>query len=95
MKGNLEIPIEIPAFTFRNALGEILDRVRYNHERFIVRRRDKPVAIVMGIEDYMNLLETIDEELDPNFQKAMRESYRDYKKGRFTTLERYLAEGKS
>lgn len=94
-KGNPETPIEIPAFTLRNALGETLDRVHYKHERFIVRRRDKPVAIVMGIDDYIDLLETVDEELDPNFQKAMRESYQNYKKDRFTTLEKYLSERKS
>ena len=41
----------------RNRIGEILARVRYGRERVVVERRGRPVAAIIGIEEYDDLLQ--------------------------------------
>jgi len=42
----------------RDGLGELINRVRYRHERMRVTRRGKPVAALVPLED-LELLERI------------------------------------
>lgn len=41
----------------RDNLGELLPRVAYANERFIVQRRGKPLAVLLGLGDCEELLE--------------------------------------
>jgi prevent-host-death family protein len=43
----------VPALTARTQLGQILKRVRYNNERFVVHRRGEPQAVIMSVEEYL------------------------------------------
>lgn len=43
----------VPALTARTQFGQILDRVRRNHERFVVDKRGEPLAVIMGVEEYL------------------------------------------
>ena len=38
-------------------LSELMSRVAYNHERFIIERRGKPMAALVSIEDLARLEE--------------------------------------
>ena len=47
----------IQASEIRNRIGEILARVRYGREHVVVERRGRPVAAIIGIEEYDDLLQ--------------------------------------
>ena len=36
----------------RKKMGEIIDKTIYRKERFLVKRKDKPVAVLVPLEDY-------------------------------------------
>ena len=44
----------------RKNLSDTLNIVQYNHERVILQRRGKPVAVIVPIEDYETLEELED-----------------------------------
>lgn len=77
----------IPALQARTQFGEIINRASYGRDRFIITKGGKPAIIIMGVEDYENLIEIIDEEIDPEFQKGLKEAREDFKAGRVCTLE--------
>lgn len=43
----------VSALTARTQFGQILRRVRHNHERFVVDRRGEPQAVILGVEEYL------------------------------------------
>ncbi|HEY65191.1 MAG TPA: type II toxin-antitoxin system Phd/YefM family antitoxin [Caldilineae bacterium] len=45
----------ITAMELRRAIGDILNRIEYTRERFIVKRKGKPVAAIIAIEDLEHL----------------------------------------
>ena len=54
----------VPAMRVRDNLGELLSRAAYANERFIVQRRGKPIAVLLGLGDYEELVqkaETLDD----------------------------------
>ncbi len=53
----------ISAMKLRDRIGDVLNRVRYAGERFIVERRGQPVAAIISVED-LQLLERLEEERD-------------------------------
>ena len=94
---NQKLPKIIPALQARTQLGEIINRACYGKSRFIVTRGGKPAVVIMGVEDYENMLEIIGEQLDGEFQADLKEAWADYKAGRVSTLEKLhqdLAEDK-
>jgi prevent-host-death family protein len=46
----------VSAMEVRNRLGDLLSRASYAGEQFIIERRGKPVAVLMGIEEYQRYL---------------------------------------
>ncbi len=44
----------------RNHHSEVIDRVEQQHERVVVTRHGKPVAVILSPEDLAQLQETID-----------------------------------
>ena len=43
----------VPALIARTQLGQILRRVRENHERIVVDKRGEPQAVIMSVEEYL------------------------------------------
>jgi prevent-host-death family protein len=60
----------------RDGLGELINRIKYGHERIKVTRRGKPVAALVTVEDFEFLeqvLEAIDDERDlPTIRERLR-----------------------
>lgn len=52
-EGSLQTTKTIPAFIARTQLGQILERVTKDQDRFLISRRGQVVAVIMGIEDYL------------------------------------------
>ncbi len=61
------------ALKARVHFGEILDRVRYTAQRFIVERKGKAVAAIVSMED-LKRLEALEYERDSELLRLARET---------------------
>ncbi len=43
----------VPAFIARTQFGQILERVSRNRDRFLVTRKGKGTAVILGLEDFL------------------------------------------
>src|SRR5215204_5796806 len=82
----------VSAFKARQNLGQILDEARYQGSRFLVERAGKPMAVVVGIEEWENILETLAELNDPEYLDSIREARREIELGQTLTLDELKAE---
>lgn len=58
----------------RDHLSEVVDRVRYTHERVVLTKRGKEVGAIVSIED-LKLLEALEDQLDVDLaRKAIAEA---------------------
>lgn len=53
IKEDFKVTKSISALMARTQLGQILERVSENKERFLVSKRGKGKAVIMGLEDYL------------------------------------------
>ena len=49
------LPNVVSAVSARTQFGQIIRRVKQNNERFVVDRRGEPQAVIMSIQDYLNI----------------------------------------
>jgi len=80
------MPKTIDAFTTRTHLGQVMKLV-VQGERFIVTKKGKPQMVLMSVDDFEDLLEVAAERQDKEFQKALKESARQYKRGEISSLD--------
>ncbi len=78
----------IPAYIARTQLGSLLKQVRQRKARFVITKSGKPTAVLIGAEDFDDMLE----ELDPEFQKSLKVAAKEYREGKSLTLREYLKE---
>ena len=84
----------IPALKLRRKLGEVLEKVARERERFVIEKAGIPLAILLEIHEYENLLDALEilaEQADPEFQKQLKEGWEEYKAGKARPLEEVLA----
>jgi antitoxin YefM len=89
-KPHYTMPKEITAIKLRHNLGEILDKVANNRERFLIKRSGIPAAIILNVADYEDLEDLIDtyhEQQDPFFQQSLIEARKDITEGKTVTLD--------
>ncbi len=79
-------PKTINAFAARTHLGRVI-KLATEGQRFILTKKGKPKVVILGVEDFEDLLEVAAEQADKEFQKTLRESYRQYKRGKVSSLE--------
>ncbi len=82
----------VSAFRARQNLGQLLDEARYQGHRFVVERSGKPMAIVVGIEEWENILETLAELSDPEYLVSIKQARREIELGQGMSLEQLEAE---
>ncbi len=58
----------VSALTARTQLGQILKRVKFSKERFLIGRNGQPQAIVMGIDDFMDVVAPAPDWLKKNWR---------------------------
>lgn len=76
----------IPAYIARTQLGSILKQVSQKKARFIITKSGRPTAVLLSATDFDDMLE----ELDPTFQKSLKDAQREYKAGKTITLQDYV-----
>jgi antitoxin Phd len=74
--------IEVGVHEIRANLAEVINRVAYGGERIVLKRRSKPVAAVVSMED-LELLNSLEDQADVKAAKKARKE-----KGG-VTLEQY------
>lgn len=53
MEGELKVTKNISALVARTQLGQILERVKKNKERFLISRKGEATAVILSVEDYL------------------------------------------
>ena len=78
----------IPAYIARTQLGSLLKQVAKKKARFVITKNGKPSAVLLGIEDFDDMVE----ELDSEFQKSLKIAAKEYRAGKAISLRDYLKE---
>jgi prevent-host-death family protein len=52
-KEDLKVTRIIPALTARTQLGQILERVSKNQDRFLISKKGEATAVILSVEDYL------------------------------------------
>lgn len=81
------LPTTLTASEARINLYNMLEEVRKFTRRFTITHRGKPDAVVMPIEDLEGMQETIEILSDKKLMRQIDQGMKDYKAGRFYTLE--------
>jgi len=73
--------------TLRPKLPKIIDDIDSKMDRFIITKRGKPVALMMSMNDYESLLETLDVLSNSGLMKKIKMAEMDIRKGKIKTLD--------
>lgn len=66
----------------RPKLPSVVRDAAATYARYIVTRRGKPEAVILSIDDYESLMETLEILADPRAMAAIRKGQEDIRKGR-------------
>ncbi len=53
MEASLKVTKSISALLARTQLGQILERVKKNQDRFLISKRGEATAVILSVEDYL------------------------------------------
>ena len=66
----------------RPELPKVIARIDGKLDRYVVTKRGKPVVVMMSIEDYESLMETLDILADPKAMAGIRKGEKDIREGK-------------
>lgn len=75
----------------RANLSKLVDAAVRTHERFEVTRNGDRAAVLLSVDDYDSLIETIEILSSPEEMAAIREGVTDIEAGNFATVDEVLA----
>lgn len=67
--------------SLRPKLPQIIDEIGSKMDRFIVTRRGKPVAMMLSVDDYGSILESINILSDKSLAERIKKAEADVRKG--------------
>jgi prevent-host-death family protein len=76
----------------RPNLSKIMENIHQKFDRYIVTKHGKPEIIMLSVEDYEGLIETLEIEADDELMKAIDEGEREIKEGKGVPLEKVYAD---
>ena len=53
MEGDLKVTKTVSALIARTQLGQILERVKKNQDRFLISKKGEATAVILSVEDYL------------------------------------------
>ena len=71
----------------RPKLSRVVKNIHAKFDRYIITNRGKPEVVMLSMEDYESLLETLEIESDPHLVKQLKEAQKEIKKGKGVSLE--------
>lgn len=66
----------------RPQLPRVINRIDGRLDRYIVTKRGKPVVVMLSLDDYESLMETLDVLADPQAMSGLRKGERDIRRGK-------------
>ncbi len=76
----------INAFTARTHLGRLINQVSEKGATYVLTKKGKPKVVIVGVKEYEELLEILAEERDKEFQRALKESAAQIKRGEVSSV---------
>ena len=76
----------------RPHLSDVLMNVVGKFDRYIITKRGKPEAVLLSIEDYEGMLETMDIQRDAQLMRRIKKAEQDMKLGKGKSLDRIKQE---
>lgn len=77
----------ISMLDLRKRVGEVIDKTLYRKDRFLIRRKNKPVAVLVPVEDFEMFIGS-EEDIELYSQKRIKEFG---KQDRLTSKEKAIA----
>ncbi|MBT9131358.1 type II toxin-antitoxin system Phd/YefM family antitoxin [candidate division NPL-UPA2 bacterium Unc8] len=72
----------------RPKLADVLKAVHDKFDRYIIIKRGRPEAVIMSIDDYESILETMDIQSDRALMRHIGKAEKEIKQGRGHSLEK-------
>ncbi len=66
----------------RPGLPKVVEAIDKKWERYIITKRGKPSVVMLSVEDYESLMETLDILTDPSAVKNLKQGEKDMRKGK-------------
>jgi len=82
----------IPASKAKAHFSELLRRIREYHESFTITQRGKMACVLIGIEEYESLIETLEILSDSELTESIKAGLKDEKAGRIHAHEEVFKE---
>ena len=71
----------------RPELPKVIKRIDDRLDRYVVTKRGKPVVVMLSIDDYESLMETLDILADPKAMAGIKAGETDIKQGKTRSWE--------
>ena len=82
----------ISARELRPKLSNVLKAIHDRFDRYIVTRRGHPEVVMISVEDYESLLETLEIQSDKALMRRIKKAEKEFKAGKGIPLERVKKE---
>ena len=74
----------------RPKLSNVIDKIHGKFDRYVITKHGKPEVIMMSIDDYEGLIETLEIQSDPELMKRIKRAERNMKAGKGIPYEEFL-----
>ena len=71
----------------RNQFSNIVDRARRLSERIVVTKNGRPEAVVMGVDEFEDWVETLELLSNPKAAKSLKRGLKEAKAGKFHSFK--------
>ncbi|MHB1341972.1 MAG: type II toxin-antitoxin system Phd/YefM family antitoxin [Coriobacteriia bacterium] len=68
-------------------LSEIIDEVEATQDTVIITRRGRPAAVILGMDEFESIMETLDLLATPGAMEEIRQALADVAAGNYSTAE--------
>ncbi|MBM4466172.1 MAG: type II toxin-antitoxin system Phd/YefM family antitoxin [Chloroflexi bacterium] len=66
---------------------QLTEEIWRSKDRLLIERDGLPIVVLISIDDFEDLMETVGELSDPEYLASIREARAEYKRGEVDTLE--------
>ncbi len=75
----------LPLATVRDRLSSLVDEVARTHDTLTITRNGTPAVVVLAVDDYESIMETLALVIDPAGQQRIEEAERSVREGDVTS----------
>jgi len=76
----------------RPKLAGVLKSIHDRFDRYIITKRGRPEAVIMNIDDYESILETMEIQSDKSLMRKIKKADKELKQGKGVSLEKVRKE---